>query len=265
MHRKFSSIASGLCARARGRWELAKIFDFMNTTYSISRWIDAFFIFSEKTRTSHFADHIFINPKNFSVNLRIVERIFYKFTMHTARRPANHQGKKMSGFRGRRRAVGPIYNNGYTTQYMVLEHLKSTSSSLQRSRRTHWAHSYAYGGLRGASRQFQLSVGLHQSRYIFLHHRRIPARAESQSPGEDGPAEEAQEPGERCRGCEGTRLPEWWAKADTAGLHGSIRYIIVSQHAVAEARADGCAHIETASGLWWTSSASRSDSFRDPS
>ena len=116
LHRKFSSIASGLCARARGRWELAKIFDFMNTTYSISRWIDAFFIFSEKTRTSHFADHIFINPKNFSVNLRIVERIFYKFTMHTARRPANHQGKKMSGFRGRRRAVGPIYNNGYTTQ-----------------------------------------------------------------------------------------------------------------------------------------------------
>ena len=52
-------------------------------------------------------------------NLRISEsmkRIFYRFRMHTARRHANQQGKKMSGFRGRRRAVGPIYNNGYTTQ-----------------------------------------------------------------------------------------------------------------------------------------------------
>ena len=65
-----------------------------------------------------------LNQKKNPVNLKIVERIFYRFTMNTARRPANQQGKKMSGFRGRRRAVGPIYNNGYTTQYTRVLHVR---------------------------------------------------------------------------------------------------------------------------------------------
>ena len=54
LHRKFSAIAWWWFARPRGRWERTKIFDFMNSAYSISWWVDAFFIFSEKTGPTQF-------------------------------------------------------------------------------------------------------------------------------------------------------------------------------------------------------------------
>jgi hypothetical protein len=50
-----------------------------------------------------------------------VKTNLYRFKTNTARRRANQQGKTMISFQSRPRAIPPIYNNGYTTQYLGIQ------------------------------------------------------------------------------------------------------------------------------------------------
>ena len=58
-----------------------------------------------------------------------VKTNLYRFKTNTARRPANQQGKKLISFRSQPRAIPPIYNNGYTTQYMYVNVSEQTTAS----------------------------------------------------------------------------------------------------------------------------------------
>ena len=44
----------------------------------------------------------------------------YQSKTHTARRLANQQSKEMISFQSWPRAIPPICNNGYTTQYFTI-------------------------------------------------------------------------------------------------------------------------------------------------
>jgi hypothetical protein len=73
-------------ASARPRWECARKFDFMNTPYSVSWWVDAFFIFSEKTRPTRFGEPYFILKSYKKKSPRIGQNksvLEYRFRTHT--------------------------------------------------------------------------------------------------------------------------------------------------------------------------------------